>query len=139
MRVATALAVVGVGLMLGSAARAESGAAAPGLPASVRVKPLMLPVVSATGAIEKYTQVEVTLEIADPLRLGEFQVALPKLQDAMLAGLYEAVESGWIVRGNIANANAVRRALDGRAENLLGKDSVSRVLITPVARQSAWP
>lgn len=139
MRTAAALAAFCVGLMLCTGARAESGGGAPGLPASVRIKPLMLPVVSASGSIEKYTQVEVTLEISDPMRLGDFQLALPKLQDAMLAGLYEAVETGWIVRGNIANANAVRRALDERAEKLLGKDSVSRVLITPVARQSAWP
>ncbi len=110
-----------------------------GLPPSVRIKPLLLPVVSPRGDVEKYTQIEVTLEVADAIKLGEVQLAIPRLHDAILTELYLAIDAGWIVRGNIANAPALRKQLADASGKLVGANVISRVLITPVARQSAWP
>lgn len=131
--------VLALGLAAGPLPALAESAPTVGVPASVRIKPLMLPVIAANGSVEKYTQVEVTLELSDSTRLGEFQVALPRLQDAILTALYDGIASGWIVRGNIANGGALRKKLDEVTEHLIGKDTVSRVLITPVARQSSWP
>lgn len=125
------------GLVVASPVR--SAEPAEGAPVTVRIRPLMLPVLSAHGTVEKYTQVEVTLELASSAVLGEVQVAAPRLQDAILTALYDAIESGWIIRGNIANGSALRAKLDDVSEAIVGKDMISRVLITPVARQSSWP
>lgn len=116
-------------------AAAEEAAPAP-LPPSVRIKPLMVPVIS-NGVIEKYTQLEVMLEIANATKLGEVQLAMPRLQDAFLAAIYKGVADGWIVRGNIANIPALRQKIEDESTRLLGKDVVSRILITPLARQQS--
>ncbi|MBP2298030.1 hypothetical protein [Azospirillum picis] len=118
----------------GPALAAEGGPGGP--PPSVRIKPLMVPVVNG-NRIEKYTQIEVNLEIADALRLGEVQLSIPRLQDAILTAIYKGIEEGWIVRGNIANVPALRRRIDESVVAMFGKDVVSRILITPVARQSS--
>ncbi|NYZ15756.1 hypothetical protein HL658_24710 [Azospirillum sp. RWY-5-1] len=109
------------------------------LPPSIRIKPLMLPVLTPDGRVEKYAQMEVTLELADAAALLTAQGNTPKLQDAILGELYNAISAGWIIRGNIANAAALRKRLDEAGEAVVGKDKVTRVLITPTARQSAWP
>ena len=119
-----------------SSALAAEGVAGP--PPSVRIKPVMVPVVTR-GQIEKYTQIEVMLEIANATRLGEVQLAMPRLHDAALRAVYKGIEEGWIVRGNIANIPALRRRIDEESVKLFGKDVVSRILITPLARQSSFP
>lgn len=131
---AIALAV----LVAAGPARAEGGAPT-NLPPAVRIKPLMLPVLTPDGRVEKYSQIEVTLELADAAALLSAQGNIPKLQDAILTELYSAISAGWIIRGNIANAAALRKRLDEAGEAVVGKDKVTRVLITPVARQSSWP
>ncbi|MBK1841375.1 hypothetical protein JHL17_28640 [Azospirillum sp. YIM B02556] len=124
-------------LTLPSAQSAIANEGAPGaLPPSVRIKPLMVPVVNA-GRIEKYTQVEVNLEVGDALKLGEVQLSIPRLQDAILTAIYKGVDEGWIVRGNIANVPALRRRIDESVVAMFGKDVVTRILITPIARQSS--
>ncbi|MBK3733492.1 hypothetical protein GAY29_10265, partial [Azospirillum brasilense] len=84
---------------LAMVAQAAEGPAA--LPPSVRIKPVMVPIVSR-GQVERYTQIEVMLEVANATRLGEVQVAIPRLHDAALRAVYLGIEEGWIVRGNIA-------------------------------------
>ncbi|WP_372396961.1 hypothetical protein ABMY26_23040 [Azospirillum sp. HJ39] len=126
-------------LMLSAAALhpATASEGAPGaLPPSVRIKPLMVPVVNG-GRIEKYTQVEVNLEIGDALRLGEVQLSIPRLHDAILTAIYTGIDEGWIVRGNIANVPALRRRIGESVVAMFGKDVVTRILITPIARQSS--
>ncbi|CAO3354095.1 hypothetical protein [Azospirillum palustre] len=133
------LSAVGLALFLTlpSAPSAVANEGAPGaLPPSVRIKPLMVPVVNA-GRIEKYTQVEVNLEIGNALKLGEVQLSIPRLHDAILTAIYKGVDEGWIVRGNIANVPALRRRIDESVIAMFGKDVVSRILITPIARQSS--
>ncbi|WP_244434092.1 hypothetical protein [Azospirillum sp. B506] len=97
---------------------------------------MMVPVVNA-GRIEKYTQVEVNLEVGDALKLGEVQLSIPRLHDAILTAIYKGVDEGWIVRGNIANVPALRRRIDDSVIAMFGKDVVTRILITPIARQSS--
>ncbi|MBY3753182.1 hypothetical protein GBZ26_17400 [Azospirillum formosense] len=116
--------------------RAAEGPAA--LPPSVRIKPVMVPIVTR-GQVERYTQIEVMLEVANATRLGEVQVAIPRLHDAALRAVYLGIEEGWIVRGNIANMPALRRKIDEESVKLFGKDVVSRILITPLSRQSSFP
>ncbi|OYD85459.1 MULTISPECIES: hypothetical protein [Azospirillum] len=116
--------------------QAAEGPAA--LPPSVRIKPVMVPIVTR-GQVERYTQIEVMLEVANATRLGEVQVAIPRLHDAALRAVYLGIEEGWIVRGNIANMPALRRKIDEESVKLFGKDVVSRILITPLSRQSSFP
>ncbi|WP_244939197.1 hypothetical protein [Azospirillum doebereinerae] len=104
----------------------------------MRIKPLMVPVVSPQGRIEKYTQIEVNLEVGDALRLGEVQVGIPRLHDAILTAVYKGIDEGWVVRGNIANIPALRRKINDAAIALFGKDVITRILITPIARQSSF-
>ncbi|WP_449231984.1 hypothetical protein [Azospirillum doebereinerae] len=118
------------------AVAAEGGPGGP--PPSVRIKPLMVPVVSPQGRIEKYTQIEVNLEVGDALRLGEVQVSIPRLHDAILTAVYKGIDEGWVVRGNIANIPALRRKINDAATGLFGKDVITRILITPIARQSSF-
>lgn len=138
--VAIRAALVGVlslaGLLTVSLPAVAAEGAPGALPPSVRIKPLMVPVVNA-GRIEKYTQVEVNLEIGDALRLGEVQLSIPRLHDAVLTAIYKGIDEGWIVRGNIANVPALRRRIDESVVAMFGKDVVTRILITPIARQSS--
>lgn len=137
MRGLLALLLTGLTLALAPPALAEEGA--PGaLPPSVRIKPLMVPVVSAAGRIEKYTQIEVTLEVGNSTRLGDVQLSIPRLHDAILTAIYSGIDEGWIVRGNIANIPALRRKIDQASVQMFGKDVISRILITPIARQSSF-
>lgn len=118
------------------AVQAAEGPAA--LPPSVRIKPVMVPIVTR-GQVERYTQIEVMLEVANATRLGDVQVAIPRLHDAALRAVYLGIQEGWIVRGNIANMPALRRKIDEESIKLFGKDVVSRILITPLSRQSSFP
>lgn len=111
---------------------------AAGLPPSVRIKPLMVPVINQQGRIEKYTQIEVNLEIGNAVRLGEVQVSMPRLHDAILTAVYKGIDEGWVVRGNIGNIPALRRKIDEAAIAMFGKDVITRILITPIARQSSF-
>lgn len=122
---------------LSGVARAEEAKSGP--PPSVRIRPLMLPVLAANGQVERYTQLEVTLEVKDSLKLPEVQAAIPKLHDAILAEMYRAIDEGFVIRGAVANAPAVRRTLLEASNRVVGKDVIGRVLITPTTRQSAWP
>ncbi|MDQ2101252.1 hypothetical protein [Azospirillum isscasi] len=138
-RVATilgALLIAAAAAVPGKAVRAAEGPAA--LPPSVRIKPVMVPIVTR-GQVERYTQIEVMLEVANATRLGEVQLAIPRLHDAALRAVYLGIEEGWIVRGNIANMPALRRKIDEESIKLFGKDVVSRILITPLSRQSSFP
>ena len=125
-----------LGLLPGSAALAAEGA--PALPPAVRIKPVMVPVVSR-GQVERYTQIEVMLEVANATKLGDVQLAIPRLHDVMLRAVYTGIDEGWIVRGNIANMPALRRRIDEETMRLFGKDVISRILITPLSRQSSFP
>ena len=116
-------------------ALAAEGAAPP---PSVKIKPLMVPVITS-GRIERYTQFEVMLEVEDATRLGEVQINIPKLHDAILSAVYHGIDEGWVVRGNIANLPALRRMINESNTRLVGKDVITRILITPVARQSSLP
>lgn len=119
---------------------AEGGeAAGPAGPAVIKIKPVMLPVTTATGAVEKYTQVEVTLELTGTTTQQDAQAAQPRIQAAILDQVYKAIEAGLIVRGSIANAGVLRKRLADAADEILGKGAVGRVLIAPASRQSAWP
>lgn len=111
---------------------------APALPPAVRVKPVMVPVVN-NGRIEKYTQIEVTLEVGNATRLGEVQLAIPRLHDAVLQAVYEGLDEKWIVRGNIANMPALRNNINQKMVSLFGKDVITRILIAPLSRQSSFP
>lgn len=126
-------------LVVGAAVRVRAEEAAPAQtgPATVRIKPLMLPVVNASGVIERYNQLEVTLELREAGQLGAVQAAQPRVHDAILSELYKAVEAGQIQRGNIVNSTAVRKRLADACDRVLGKGVVERVLLTPVARQSS--
>ncbi len=126
-------------VVLGFATPAVASEGAAGnLPPSVRIKPLMVPVVNAQGRIEKYTQIEVNLEIGDALRLGDVQVSIPRLHDAILTAIYKGIDEGWVVRGNIANIPALRRKIDEAAVAMFGKNVVTRILIAPISRQSSF-
>ncbi len=108
------------------------------LPPAVRIKPVMVPIVT-NGQVERYTQIEVMLEVANAARLGEVQLAIPRLHDAAMRVVYLGIQEGWIVRGNIANMPALRRKIDEEIIKLFGKDAISRILITPLSRQSSFP
>ncbi|MFD1627559.1 hypothetical protein [Azospirillum griseum] len=125
-------------LGLSGTVMASEGAAPGNLPPTVRIKPLMVPVVSAQGRIEKYTQIEVNLEVGDAMRLGEVQLSIPRLHDAILTAIYKGIDEGWIVRGNIANIPALRRKIDEAAIGMFGKNVVTRILIAPISRQSSF-
>ena len=107
-----------------------------GLPPSIKIKALMVPVVNR-GQIERYALYDITMELADSSKLPDAQAKITRLQDAVLSVVYGAVEQGWIVRGNIANATALRARLDEAGQKLIGKASIARVLIMPVGRQSS--
>lgn len=134
---ATVIVVTVLFAMAPGTVRANEGAGGP--PPTVRIRPLMLPVLTPEGRIERYTQVEVTLEVSDSLRLPEVQGVVPKLHDAILTALYRATDDGYIIRGAVANAPALRKMLLDAAAGVVGKDLIGRVLITPMSRQSAWP
>jgi flagellar protein FliL len=131
--VAACLAVA----MPGASFAAEGAPAGP--PPSVRIRPLMIPVLTPKGEVERYSQVEVTLEVPNSLKLPEVQAVVPKLHDAILTEMYHCIEEGYIIRGAVANAPAVRRNLLEAVAKVLGKDVVNRILITPTSRQSQWP
>lgn len=133
---AFAAALLTAATLVGTA-RAEEAKGGP--PPSVRIRPLMLPVLSSSGQVERYTQLEVTLEVKDAGKLADVQVAIPKLHDAILAEMYRAIDDGFVIRGAVANAPAVRRNLLDASNRVVGKDVIGRVLITPTTRQSAWP
>lgn len=109
-----------------------------GVPAAVRIRPLMVPSVHQ-GQVEKYVAYEITLELADPSKLPAAQTLMPRLHDAAMAAVYEGIEAGWIVRASIVNGHALRKRLDEICERLLGTGTVSRVLISPSARSSSGP
>lgn len=116
--------------------RAEEVAPQSG-PMTVRIKPLMLPVVNASGVVERYNQLEVGLELRDAGKLAQVQAVQPRVHDAILGELYKAVAAGQIQRGNIVNTTGVRKRLADVCDEILGKGVVERVLLTPVARQSS--
>lgn len=136
MRLALAALALIASLSGAAPAVAEGKGGAPGMPAAVRIRSLLVPVVNK-GHIERYTQYEVTLELADASKLPDAQAQTARLQDAVLGVIYNAVEQGWIVRGTIANATALRQRLDEAGQRLIGKASIARVLIVPVNRQSS--
>lgn len=136
MRPTAAAIALATALTASPAAFAESKDAS--LPPSVRIKALMVPVINR-GQIERYALYDVTMELADSSKLPEAQAKITRLQDAVLTVVYGAIEQGWIVRGNIANATALRARLDEAGQKLIGKAAIARVLIMPVGRQSSLP
>ena len=131
----TAAALVALAV-LGAAPAAFAQGKDAALPPSIKIKSLMVPVVNR-GQIERYALYDVTMELADASKLPEAQTKITRLQDAVLTVVYGAVEQGWIVRGNIANATALRARLDEAGQKLIGKAAIARVLIMPVGRQSS--
>lgn len=136
---AAVLAIVGGAATATFPRPAQAEEAKGGPPPSVRIRPLMLPVLTDAGKVERYTQLELTLEIKDSLDLPTVQGSIPRLHDALLAEMYRAIDAGLVVRGAVANAPAVRRMLLEASNKALGKSIISRVLITPTTRQSQWP
>jgi hypothetical protein len=126
----------------GSPALANSGGGGgggpAGLPESVRIKPLMIPVIT-NGQVAHYNIYEVTLEVKNSMRLGEVQLSLPRLHDLVLSEFYAAIDKGWVIRGSLVNATALRRRINEAADEIMGKDLIGRVLITPTTRLSSWP
>lgn len=135
MRPTVATLAVLAALTASPAAHAEGGKD-PGLPPSIKIKSLMVPVVNR-GQVERYALYDVTMELADSSKLPDAQAKITRLQDAVLTVVYGAIEQGWIVRGNIANATALRARLDEAGQKLIGKAAIARILIMPVGRQSS--
>lgn len=139
LRIGPSSVVLALAIMLVGTSVPVLAEEAAGPPPTVRIRPLMLPVLTTEGKVERYTQIEVTLEVSDSLRLPEVQAVIPKLHDAILTALYRATDDGFIVRGAVANAPALRKRLMDASVGVVGKDLIGRVLITPMSRQSAWP
>lgn len=132
-----ALALAALLVFAASPVRAEEAAAGPTGPATLRIKPLMLPVVNARGVVERYNQLEVSLELREASQLAAAQALQPRVADAILSELYKAVEAGQIVRGAVVNTTGVRKRLADACDAILGKGVVDRVLLTPISRQSS--
>ncbi|MCW2246793.1 hypothetical protein M2352_002384 [Azospirillum fermentarium] len=132
-------ACVAVALSLCAAAPALAAEGAAPLPPTIKIRPVLVPVVSTRGEVQRYNHLEVTLELLNAAKVPEAQAIAPRLQDAVLGVIYIGVEKGWIVNGAITNAQAVRQKILERSEALMGRASVTRILITPVAKQASWP
>lgn len=133
---ASLLALAGALFHPSAAGAMEAGAA---LPPTIKIRPLLVPVINPSGQVERYNHLEVTLELLNAAKVPEAQAIAPRLQDAILGVIYTGIDKGWIVNGNIANAQAVRQKMMERSEALMGRSSVTRILITPVAKQASWP
>lgn len=137
VRAVAVCVAVALGLCAAAPAFAAEGAAP--LPPTIKIRPVLVPVVSARGEVQRYNHLEVTLELLNAAKVPEAQAIAPRLQDAVLGVIYIGVEKGWITNGAITNAQAVRQKILERSEALMGRASVTRILITPVAKQAAWP
>ncbi len=115
-------------------AMANESKAGPAAPAVLRFKALLVPVVEQ-GQVKRYANYEVSLELADASKLPLSPAQTARLQDAIISALYDGVERGWITNGAITNPTAVRQSLDAAGQAQIGKDSITRVLIIPGARQ----
>jgi len=126
----TALAL----LPLAAPARAREGGG-PSAPGVVRIRAIMVPVI-VEDRVERYAPYDVTLELTAAGKVPAVQAMLPRLQEAATTVVYEAVAKSWIVRGNIANATALRRRMEEELAHHAGADTIARVLIAPAARSN---
>lgn len=131
MRRRAALAALALLLATGPAAAKEGAPAAP--QNTVRLRQVMVPAL-ANGRVERYVPYEITLEIAAAARMPEILGMTPRLQDTATAVVYEAVDKGWIARGIVTDANALRQRLEDACNAVLGKGTVGRVLLAPATR-----
>ncbi len=86
----------------------------------VYLKPVMLPLMSQSGAVEQFISVTVTLEFDDSTTADKERAISPRIVDAYLQDLYGAVDSQKILKGGLLDPVALKSELEGSNKRIFG-------------------
>ncbi|MEI6985391.1 MAG: hypothetical protein WCK65_04610 [Rhodospirillaceae bacterium] len=106
----------------------------PPLPVYVRIPAIEVPVVGA-NRVEQIITLVVVLQVEDNAAAERTSSRMPQINDALMTGLYAAIDEGLILRGELVDISAVKQTMLQIAARLLGKDMVKEVMVQTVLQR----
>ncbi|MGQ9367258.1 hypothetical protein [Azospirillum sp. ST 5-10] len=122
--------------VVGRQAEAEAPPPPPPPPATayVRMKPVVVPVIGE-NRVRQFITVAVTVEVfAEKQPVAQANV--PRLEDAFITILYEAIDDGSVLKGEIVQIGALKAKLMEAATKALGAEVAHDVLIQVVTQRN---
>ena len=100
----------------------------------VRIPAIEVPVVGA-NRVEQIITLVVVLQVEDNAAAERTSSRMPQINDALMTGLYAAIDEGLILRGELVDISAVKQTMLQIAARLLGKDMVKEVMVQTVLQR----
>jgi flagellar basal body-associated protein FliL len=111
-----------------------SGGRFAGDPVYVHLSPMILPVITDTGA-EQIVTLQITIEVKDFDAADTVHTNMPKVMDALMRGLYGGLGNGDLRNGQLIDVTKIKAKATTALGEAVGADNIRDVLIEAVAQR----
>jgi flagellar basal body-associated protein FliL len=117
-----------------SAPKDISGGRFAGDPVYVHLSPMILPVITDTGA-EQIVSLQITIEVRDFDSADTIHTKMPLVMDALMRALYGGLGNGDLRNGQLIDVTRIKAKCTTALDNAVGADNIRDVLIEAVAQR----
>lgn len=111
-----------------------SGGRFAGDPVYVHLSPMILPVITDTGA-EQIVTLQITIQVTDFNAADEVHSNMPKVMDALMRNLYGGLGNGDLRNGQLIDVSRVKSKAITALGQAIGAENIRDVLIEAVAQR----
>lgn len=111
-----------------------SGGRFAGDPVYVHLAPMILPVITDTGA-EQIVTLQITIQVKDFDAADTVHSNMPKVMDALMRALYGGLGNGDLRNGQLIDVSKVKNKSIAALGQAIGADNIRDVLIEAVAQR----
>lgn len=111
-----------------------SGGRFAGDPIYVHMDPMVLPVISESGA-EQLITLNISIEVKDFDTADSIHTNMPRVQDALTRALYGGLGNGTLMNGQLIDVNKVKARATAAVAQVVGANGLKEVLIEAVAQR----
>ena len=111
-----------------------SGGRFAGDPVYVHLSPMILPVITDTGA-EQIVSLQITIEVTDFNSADTIHTNMPKVMDALMRALYGGLGNGDLRNGQLIDVTRIKTKATTALGEAVGADNIRDVLIEAVAQR----
>ena len=100
----------------------------------IHLQPMVLPVVSASGA-EQLVTLMIDLQVTDSDIADKIRARMPRVQDSILRALYGGLGDGSLRKGHVVDISKIKAKIASALEQTMEGHVVNYVLIQAVAQR----
>jgi flagellar basal body-associated protein FliL len=111
-----------------------SGGHFAGDPVYVHLAPMILPVITDTGA-EQIVTLQIAIEVKDFDAADSVHTNMPRVMDALMRVLYGGLGNGNLRNGQLVDVDKIKTSATSAVGEVIGADNIRNVLIEAIAQR----